>query len=164
MTPSAHRRPPPLPTGGTECAATGERGKFERVELLTAGYRQSIRPCGEQWHLHKHTNTTVAFNSQNRRTNKRSPLDFFWSPTYALQNLCFYRLSCNLHITNFYSSLCPTRILILTHAQLIRTSITKKELSYNVPLELLKHIIPLPRIWFSNSFPFFRLTDQVLLS
>ena len=50
-------------------------------------------------------------------------------------NLSFYRLSCNLHLTNSYSSLYSTRILILTHAQPIRSSPTKKELSYNVPIK-----------------------------
>ena len=78
--------------------------------------------------------------------------------------LSVYRLSCNLHLTNSYSSLYLTRILILTHAKPIRSSTTKKELSYTVPLKLLKHINPLPRTWLWNPFPFFGLTEQVSLS
>ena len=111
---------------------TGERGKFERAELLTAGYRQWIRPCGEQWHLHKNTNTNVALNSQNRRTNKGHRwTSFEVQLTHCKTFLLSTVLQSNL--TKCYSSLDPSRILILTYAQLIRSSTTKKKLSYNVP-------------------------------
>jgi hypothetical protein len=68
--------------------------------------------------------------------------------------LCLYRPTCDLHFRNSDSSLDPTRISILTHAPPIRSSTTQKELSYNVPMKLLKHLNTFPRIWLSNLFLF----------
>ena len=111
-----------------------------------------IRPCGEQWHLHKHTNTHKCSAQQPQQTDaQKSPLD---SSAVQLMhwNLCFYRPSCNLHLRTSYSTLYPTTILILTYAQLIRSSTTQKELSYNVPLKLLKHLNTFRSVWLSNLF------------
>ena len=79
-------RQPPLPNGGTDPAASGMHGNFGAPRQPTARFHHLIRPCREQWHLHKHTRN-VALSSQNWGTHKCSLLDIVWSPTNSMETM-----------------------------------------------------------------------------